>query len=278
MKYHPPVAPGQRQQRNYDKKPTGFSRLWELLTRDLGSFWKASFLCCLALLPGGVLVFTGSLTGSWLMILIGGILIGILGAPFWCGMQDTLLRALRDEPGYWWECYKRAWRQNWRDSFLPGVIVGVWGGLWGAAVCLCLQTADFPNSIRVGLLVSGLLSIGLFHYLFCQIPLVTLPLSTMVRNAFLMFIGYLPRTVGAMAIQGVYWVLMSVAMPYDVPLLVAFGFWLPGLFSTWLLYPTLENTFHISSELQQRRDLELEAYMESHNPAQTTLSDKEDKM
>ena len=35
---------------------------------------------------------------------------------------DTVLRALRDEAGYWWTTYRRAFRQNFKASILPGIL------------------------------------------------------------------------------------------------------------------------------------------------------------
>ena len=54
----------------------------------------------------------------------GGLLGGLIGGPFLSGMIDTTLRALRDEPGYWWHTYKRAWKQNWKQSLLRGALLG----------------------------------------------------------------------------------------------------------------------------------------------------------
>ena len=50
--------------------------------------------------------------------MLGGLVGGMIAAPFLCGIFDTVLRALRDEPGYWWHTYRNAWKQNWRDAEL----------------------------------------------------------------------------------------------------------------------------------------------------------------
>jgi len=210
-------------------RPTGFARLWELATRDLGAFWKDSFFCCLAIVPGGLLVAAGLLEGGWLLVLAGGVLIGLLGAPFYCCMLDAVLRALRDEPmSYWswWETYSHAWRQNWRDCLLPGLMLGVWGGLWGAALVLFADLEQARSGTWFSLLLAGVLSVCFFNNLFCQIPLLTLPLGTRLRNALFLFFGYLPRALASAAIQSVYWALVFLAMPYDVPFFWhwAFGF------------------------------------------------------
>lgn len=275
MKYHPPRP--QRIIRD-GRRPTGIARMWELMTRDLGSFWKASFFCCLSIVPGGLLVATGLLGETWLLVLAGGILIGFLGAPFYCGMLDAVLRALRNEPRCywsWWSTYSCAWRQNWRDCLLPGLLLGIWGGLWGAALVLFAGMEQASSNTWLSLLVAGVLSIGFFNNLFCQIPLLTLPLGTLLRNAMFLFFGYLPRTLAAAAIQSVYWALVFFAMPYDVPFFLALGFWAPCLFSTAVLYPCLESAFHVEQTLKERQDAEIEAYMAAREQ-KNALSRKED--
>ena len=34
----------------------------------------------------------------------------MIAAPQIVGLNDTILRTLRDEPGYWWETYRRTWK------------------------------------------------------------------------------------------------------------------------------------------------------------------------
>ena len=38
----------------------------------------------------------------------------ILAGPVLAGMYDTVLRALRDEAGYWWTTYRKAFKQNFK--------------------------------------------------------------------------------------------------------------------------------------------------------------------
>ena len=37
-------------------------------------------------------------------------------------LYDTILRALRDEPGFWWHTYKRVWKQSFKSSLVPGIV------------------------------------------------------------------------------------------------------------------------------------------------------------
>lgn len=87
-------------------RKVGLPRFFELLGRDLWAFYRASFLCLLGFLPGTALAVFGQMGGSALLTVLGGLLGGLLGGPFLSGMIDTTLRALRDEPGYWWHTYQ----------------------------------------------------------------------------------------------------------------------------------------------------------------------------
>ena len=105
-------------------RKVGIARFFELLGRDLWPLYKSGILCVLGFLPGTALAVFGMMAGSALLTVVGGVVGGLVGGPFLSGMIDTVLRALRDEPGYWWNTYKRAWKQNWRQSLVPGALLG----------------------------------------------------------------------------------------------------------------------------------------------------------
>ena len=106
-------------------RKTGAARFFEVLGRDYGSFFKASLLCILGYLPWTLLVGIGVLGQNMIFTLVGGLVGGVIAGPALAGMHDTVLRSLRDEPGYWWHVYKRAFKNNWRASMAPGALLGV---------------------------------------------------------------------------------------------------------------------------------------------------------
>ena len=119
------------QQELHATRKVGLPRYFEMVGRDLWAFYRAGFLCAVGFLPGAVLLWFGLMGGAALYSLLGGLLAGLVGAPFVSGMIDTVLRSLRDEPGYWWHTYRRAWKQNWRQSLVPGALLGLFLGGWG---------------------------------------------------------------------------------------------------------------------------------------------------
>ena len=61
--------------------------------------------------------------------MVAAILGGMIAAPQIVGMADTVLRSLRDEPGFWWHTYRRTWKINARASLIPGAVFGlIFGG------------------------------------------------------------------------------------------------------------------------------------------------------
>lgn len=251
---------------NLPMRKVGVPRFFELLGRDLWSFYKASFLCCLGFLPGFALLVFGLMAKAPLLSVLGGTAAGLVGAPFLCGLLDTILRALRDEPGYWWHTYRAAWRQNWRDCLLPGLAFGFFFGLWVTMIFSVADRADVPTSVWLCLLLGLFLGLGFFGYLFVQIPLVSLPLGKLIKNAGLMFLGFLPRTLLATLVTGGYWALTLLYLPYTVPVLLALGFWLPCLISTMILYPGLDKVFDLEKTIRARRAAELDEQIAQHQP------------
>lgn len=92
-----------------------------------------------------------------------------------CGLLDTILRSLRDEPGFWWATYRRAWKRNAKASLLPGAICGL---------LLAMQIFTvFHYDVSAGVVPGALLAVGLFlllglgEFLFAQVVLLDLPFA-----------------------------------------------------------------------------------------------------
>lgn len=238
-------------------RKVGVARFFELMGRDLWSFYKASLLCCLGFVPAFLAVMFGILAGAVWISVLGGAVGGLIAAPFLCGMMDTVLRALRDEPGYWWHTYRNAWKQNWRDSLVPGALSGAVLGLWCWVLMALPNMESVPTSVWVCMIVGGAVIVGFFTYVFAQLVLVNLPLSRLLRNGALFFLGFFPRTLAATLVQCIYWVPVLMYMPYTLPVLLVTGFWLPVVIALQILYPGLDRAFDLESTIRHRRDAEL---------------------
>lgn len=239
-----------------EPRKKGLARLFELLSRDFGSYFKAGFLAFVSALPFILGMAFAIVTHVVLFALVAAIVGGMLAAPQICGMADTILRSLRDEPGYWWQTYRRAWKRNVKASLLPGAICGLVFGI--QLFTLFHMNAMSPTlATWIMLCLSAVLSMGLACYIFPQLALLDLPFGGMLKNAALLFLGFLPRSAGAVAVQLVYWGIVVLFFPLSIYLLPVTSFWLPMLPSMLILYPALEKSFNIEATINDMRERQL---------------------
>lgn len=247
-------------------RKVGVARFFEVLGRDLWPLYKSSFLCVLGFLPGTALAVFGMMAGSALLTVVGGVVGGLVGGPFLSGMIDTVLRALRDEPGYWWNTYKRAWKQNWKQSLAPGALLGLFVGGWAWMLRAQAESGNTSTTMWVASLVGIFVCTGFFAWLLAQVPLVDLPLVQIAKNAGLMFFGFFPRTVAAALVLGAYWGATLLFLPATIITILAFGFWLPVTIALMIVYPGLDKVFKLEETLNARRDAEIEERMAQNQP------------
>ena len=145
----------------------GLARFWEMLSRDSFAFWRAGMLALLSALPFMLGVWFAVATHALLPLLAAGLLGGALMAPQLVGLNDTILRSLRDEPGYWWATYCRAWKRNAKASLLPGAVFGL---VLGAQIFALFHTQWGRNLVlTIAMLVGVFFLSGLALLTFTQI-------------------------------------------------------------------------------------------------------------
>lgn len=245
---------------NYDKpgpgvspdepRKTGLARLIEVCARDMGSFFMAGELAFVSLVPFLLGVWLAVETSAILVALLAGVLGGMIAAPQVFGVADTLLRSLRDEPGYWWDTYRRAWRRNVRASLLPGAILG----LIASMQIFVLYHIDMLESPTIDLVLVGigaLLALGLATYLIPQLVLMELPLRGALLNSVLLFMGYLPRSLCAALWQLLYFGAVLLFVPTSIWVLLLGSFWLPMLPAYLIIYTVLDERFQIEKSVQK---------------------------
>lgn len=232
-------------------RKTGLPRFWEVLSRDFWDIFRAGFLA----LAGGVPFLIGlafSLTSHVLLFApVCGLVGGAVAGPQLCGLADTILRALRDEPGFWWHTYRRAWRRNARDALLPGAV----GGLLLSTQMFLLFHAGalgLRTAAGAGLIAGVLLVLAISLYFWPQLALMELPFLRLVKNALLLFLGQLPRSTGALAILAGYLGLMARFFTLAVTLLPFTNLWVPIFPALFLIYPGIDRNFKIEEQLRGR--------------------------
>ena len=275
-------------QQNYDKpgpgverdtpRKTGFARIVEVLSRDFFSFWKASALLLVSCVPLAVGMRIALLTSNAFVLLLAAALGGMIAGPQLCGVADTILRSLRDEPGYWWETYRRVWKRNARESLVPGMLTGL-------VLSMQIFTLFHMSVISAGivtwvlLILSFVVTLGLESYIWPQIALLDLPLYGILKNSLLLFLGYLPRSLGAIAIKAVYWGAILLFFPLTTIILPFTNFWLPMLPALLCIYQPLNKCFTIESTINKMREDELNAALAKDNeplPEESTEASSDD--
>lgn len=244
-----------------EPRKKGVARLLEVLGRDLWPFFKAGFLTLLGAIPFMVLMVMAIVTHAVIFVLAAGIIGGMIAAPQMCGMADTVLRSLRDEPGYWWETYRRAWKRNWKATLLPGALCGL---IFGMQIFTFFHADSMQITLVTAVVfVLGIfLSVGLYAYIFPQVALIDLPFLGILKNAVLLFLGYFPRSLGAVAVLAVYWGAFLLFFPLSLYIVPFTNFWLPMSIAYLIIYPALEKSFNIESTIKKMREDQLNAATE----------------
>ena len=233
----------------------GPARFFEILGRDLTSFYLAGLLALVSALPFVFGVWFAVDTHSLVPLLLAGVLGGMIAAPQLCGLLDTILRSLRDEPGFWWATYRRAWKRNVRASLLPGAICGL---------LLAMQIFTvFHYDVSAGVVPGALLAVGLFlllglgEFLFAQVVLLDLPFAGLVKNSLFLFLGYLPRSALGVLWQGIYWAAVALLWPVSSFAVILCSLWLPCLLNLMAIYPALDKSFDLEKTIKAMRDAQL---------------------
>ena len=234
----------------------GVARLAEIMGRDMWNFFRAGFLAFLGCLPFIIGMFFAVETHALLFMLLAGIIGGLIAGPELSAMADTVLRSLRDEPGYWWETYRRVWKRNARESLVPGMLTGL-------VLSMQIFTLFHMSVISAGivtwvlLILSFVITLGLESYIWPQIALLDLPLYGILKNSLLLFLGYLPRSALGVLWQGIYWAAVALLWPVSSFAVILCSLWLPCLLNLMAIYPALDKSFDLEKTIKAMRDAQL---------------------
>ena len=246
-------------------RKTGILRFFEVVGRDLTGMFLANFLACLGFVPGICIVLFGFASGSLVVMAAGAVIGGAIAGPCLAGVYDTVLRALRDEPGYWWATYRRAFRQNWKNSILPGIFYGLIITLQVSLVYFCVTMPARGVQVGTGIWVGAILNLIVFHMLFTymwpQVVLLKQPFHQTLVNSLLCMLGFLPHALAASLLQIVFWGIVILTMPLGVVLMVLLGFWFTTEICCQMITGDLERVFHVEAQIRAKKDAELAEYL-----------------
>ena len=246
-------------------RKTGVRRFFELVGRDMNSMFLANLLTCLGFVPVISLVYIGFLMNNLPVMLISAAVGGLLAGPALAGMYDTVLRALRDEAGYWWVTYRKAFKRNFKASLAPGVLYTVVVTLQIFLVYFCFNMLYHGTNVGVPLWVATVLNLLVFQMLFAymwpQVVLLDQPLSLTLKNSINCMIAFLPHALAASIVQILFWGVVILCMPLGLLLMLVFGFWFQVEITSQIVYGDLDRVFHIEENIRRLHDAEYEAEM-----------------
>lgn len=257
-------------------RKTGLGRFFELVGRDMNGMFLANLLTCLGFIPVICLVYIGFLMNSLPVMAVSAVVGGVLAGPVLAGMYDTVLRALRDEPGYWWTTYRRAFRQNFKASILPGILYCVVVTLQIFIVYFCFSMLAQGVNVGTGMWVAAVLNLVVFHMLFAymwpQVVLLDQPFHQTLANSIRCMLAFLPHALAASIVQILFWGLVILCMPLGLLLMIVFGFWFTCEICCQIVSGDLERVFHVEEQIRAKKDAELSAalaadYAEDEDPS-----------
>lgn len=237
----------------------GPARFFEILGRDMGSLFKANLLCALAFAPGVFFAGFGIVSRSLIVTVLSGVLGGMLAGPFYAGLHDTALRALRDEPGFWWHTYKRAFKNNWKGSLAPGALLGLLVTSQVFTISFVLTADTKINAISAGLLGLNVLLTGMcMPFLFGQLVLMDMRFPLLLKNSLLIALANAPKSLLIALVQAVYWGLIILLLPVSSLWAVLFGFALMVLITQMVAYGVMDKTFELEKRFMEKRENQLQ--------------------
>jgi len=225
----------------------GIARWLEVVGRDFGRLWCAGALTTVSLLP-----LVCAQLFRLIPMLFASALGGMLAAPQLCGLADTIMRCLRDEPYFWWHIYRRVWKRNVKCSLLPGAI---WGIITGMQLFTLVHffDADFSLSTIVVLIVGLIVVQGMFLWVWPQIALLDISSPAILKNSVLLFVSSLGKSLGASLLVVGSAALITLFMPYSIVILLFANIW-PIMTTVWLMfYRQLDDAFDIEETIQRRQ-------------------------
>jgi hypothetical protein len=249
-----------------EPRKKGAARLFEVLFRDFGNLWKAGLFALFCMLPGITGVVLGLMGGGVLIVLLSGLVGGVIAGPCLVGLFDTLARALRDEPGYWWHTYKMAVKRSAKASLLPGALSGLF--LSASVMLIYMLLVGGVASLPGWLLCIAylLLTVGALPYLWMQVALLDMPIGQMLKNTFSMWFGFFPRTLLASAFQIGYWLAVIAFFPFSEFVLVLTSLWLPATLAGFAIYKPFEAAFHIEASVRRLHEQQRDAMPDDRSP------------
>lgn len=167
--------------------------------------------------------------------------------PAMAAMTKVTLTMVRDRPIDLWYDFKKAFRENFRQGLAAGLILTVVAGAISFTTYIYLLNLA-RNGLMLVLLAFNLTSLLLFLlaslYVYPQVVMVSLPILTILKNAWLLGISCLKHSLPAlMAIAALS--ILPFVFPQILPLLLLVYFSSSALIASLAVWPDIQK--HIAA-------------------------------
>ena len=244
-----------------EPRKKGVARVVEIITRDFGNLVKLNIIVQICLLPSQVFMILAALfLGSVWSVLF--VLLALAAMVPVGGVRTSLCHCIskmqRDEPGFIWHDFKKAFRANFRSTIAAGIIYEF---IAGVQIFFAMYYITFPgaNSFITVVFVISLLVLNMIApYFFLQTGYIELDATQIIKNSILLAITNLRRSIGGALFGGVLVFLLNFANLYLfytlVPIIILFGHSLPGLFALSFIWPPVNEVFAIEKTINMRKE------------------------
>lgn len=260
----------------------GLARFWEVLVRDGGNLLKINLLVQLCYLPSQIFLLLAVLSLAYLQgqgMLLAGLLAFLCSVPVGparCAESYVISKMLRDDPGFVWHDFKKAFKENFKASVLLGMLFSLVTGIQVLAFLYYQMLGGVSLITLIGLFLSVLLFAIVVPYYYLQAVYVDLKFFPLLKNSMLLALGNAPRSLAggilALVLVGLQWFVF----PFAVVVTFIWGYALPTLVNLMWIWPVVDKTFKIDATLKERAAEKLESEEEAEN-MEEPLSGKDEE-
>ncbi len=202
----------------------GIMRFFEIIARDSGDIVKLNIFFIISCIP---------------IITIG---------PALVAMNTVMLKRVRNIPCYVFHEYKQAFKENFVKGLLAGLFTFFVQGLMSFALYFYWATYNSNGDIFYLILISvslvaSLVMIAASGYIFSTIGVVDLPLSKIIKNSFLLAIGFLPRTLAIVVTSVVAGGILVLFFPFTMITAVIFHFGVTSVIINMNVWAVVDKVF-----------------------------------